>query len=365
MPGSDRIPAQRTRGPSQGAPAPASPAGATGQRAAVLELQRTAGNRAVRQLLARNGTATATSPQKLFDDAVKDAKWTSAYGVLSSSFTKASELDTALSFVDAGQLRYLDDEAKRSGASRTSTVRTALRRRLRKAYGFDDDHDETGRGFGRISVKYGKYKHGKAGAGGHNYEFPMKATFKVDAAAVGADEIAFVQIFKLVDSTTGANLDTRHNFTMRALPNGSTLDRLPDREWGWYGFDDDAGVGGAPGGNVHPWKRSAPKEAGWLKDRPQWNVPNSTWAFETAAVCKTPSPDTATKKGDPAGTVYATITWGFTVDDKLKVHPLPIVEFNKPTKDLIAAVKQWNTQAGLADDADKNSPTQQLLPELK
>ena len=63
--------------------------------------------------------------------------------------------------------------------------------------------------------------------------------------------------------------------------------------------------------------------------------------------------------------MYATITWGFTVDDKLKVHPLPIVEFNKPTKDLIAAVKQWNTQAALTDDADKNSPTQQLLPELK
>jgi hypothetical protein len=362
--GSDRTPAERTPGPAQEARARASPTGATGQRAAVLELQRTAGNRAVRQLLARNGTATATSPQKLFDDAVKDAKWTSAYGVLSSSFTKASELDTALSFVDASQLRYLDDEAKRTGASRTSAVRSAIRRRLRKAYGFDDDHDETGRGFGRISVTYGAYKHGKADPGGHNYEFPMKATFKAEAAAVGADEIAFVQIFKLVDSTTGANLDPRHNFTMRALPNGSTVDRLPDRKWGWYGFDD-AGAGGTASGTVNPWKRSAPKQAAWLTDRPQWNIPNSTWAFETAAVCKTPSPDKATKKGDPAGTVYATITWGFTVDNKLKIHPLPIVEFNKPTKDMIAAVKQWNTQAGLTVDADKNSPTQQLLPELR
>ena len=115
---------------------------------------------------------------------------------------------------------------------------------------------------------------------------------------------------------------------------------------------------------MHPWKRSAPKEAAWLTDRPQWNIPNSTWAFETAAVCKTPSPDTAKKKGDPAGTVYATITWGFTVDDKLKIHTLPISEFNKPSKDMIAAVKQWNAQAGFTTTADKNSPTQQLLPEL-
>ena len=325
-----------------------------------------AGNQAVTQLLARNGSGTATkaSPQQLFDDAVKNEKWTSAYGVLKGSFTKAKDLDTALSFVDASQLRYLDDEAKRSGESRKGSVRTAIRRRLRDTYGFDDDHDETGRGFGRISVKYGSYKHGKADPGGRNYEFPMKATFKPLAAAVGADEIAFVQIFKLVDTKTGANLDPRHNFTMRALPNGSTVDRLPDRKWGWYGYDD-AGAGGTPSGTVNPWKRSAPKKAAWLTDKPQWNVPNSTWAFETAAVCKTPSPDTATKKGDPAGTVYATITWGFTVDDKLKIHTLPIVEFNKPTKDMIAAVNSWNAQAAFTTDADKNSPTQQLLPGLK
>jgi hypothetical protein len=361
MSGHDRLRPQRDATPAPKAAAAAAPPGRASE---ILQLQRVAGNRAVVKMLARNGTATAVSAQQMFDQAVKDAKWASAYGVLSSSFTKAKDLDTALAFVDADQLRYLDDEAKRSGASRGGRVRSSIRRRLRDAFGFDDDHDETGRGFGRISVKYGSYKHGKTGAGGHNYEFPMKATFKAEAAAVGADEIAFVQIFKLVDSTTGANLDPRHNFTMRALPNGSTVDRLPDREWGWYGYDD-AGAGGTPSGTVSPWRRSAPKQAGWLTDKPQWNVPNSTWSFETAAVCKTPSADTAKKKGDPAGTVYATITWGFKVDDKLKIHTLPIVEYNKPTRDMIAAVKQWNAQAGFADDADKNSPDQQLLPELR
>ena len=336
----------------------------SGLAAEILQLQRAVGNRAVTQVLARNGTATRVSPQQLFDQAVKDAKWKSAVGVLKSSFSSAKDLDSALSFVDGDQLRYLDDEAKRGGDSRGGAVRTAIRRRLRKTFGFDDDHDETGRGFGVISVKYGSYKHGKADPGGRNYEFPMTCTFKPLSTVVGADEIAFVQIFKMLDSTTGANIDPRHNFSMRALPDGSTVDRLPGRKWGWYGYDD-AGTGGTPGGNVSPWRRSAPRQAASLSDRPQWNVPNSTWAFETAAVCKTPSPDTSTKKGDPAGTVYATITWGFTVDDKLKVHPLPKVEFNKPTKDMIAAVKQWNTQAGFTDDADKNSPDQQLLPEMR
>ena len=332
--------------------------------AEILQLQRTVGNRAVTQVLARNGTATRASPQQMFDQAVMDKKWGSAYHVLSSSFDKAKELDSALTFVDVDQLRYLDDEAKRRGESRGSAVRTAIRRRLRNVHGFDDDHEETGRGYGLISVKYGKHKHGKANPGGHNYEFPMKCTFKPLAAAVGADEIAFVQIFQMLDSSTSANLDPRHNFTMRALPNGATVDRLPDRKWGWYGYND-AGAGGTPGGTVNPWRRSAPKQAAWLTDKPQWNVPNSIWWFETAALCKTPSPDTTWRKGDPAGTVYATITWGFTVDDKLKVHPLPIVEYNKPSKDMIAAVKQWNAQAGFADDADKNSPDQQLLPDLR
>ena len=342
-------------------PEPADPQRESGRpdSLAVLGLQRRAGNHAVANLLARNGAPVAASPQQLFDDAIKDEKWDSAVTMLDLSFRTRSERHKALTFVSADALRYLDDAAKRSGLKRKSGVRTAVRRALREFHGFDDDHDETGRGFGRITVEYGAATNGDSAAG-TNYQFPMKAKFKPDPKAVAAEEIAFIQRVRLVDTATGANLDPRHNFQMRATADASTVDRLPDRKMGYYGYDNT----GDPSGTIHPWKSSAPKDTAWMTDRPQWNQPDSTWEFETAAVCKKPAADTAKRKGDPEGFVYATITWGFTVDDKLKITPMEIREFNKPSSELIAAVGEWNAQANLPDEDDRNDPDQEELPDL-
>lgn len=77
--------------------------------------------------------------------------------------------------------------------------------------------------------------------------------------------------------------------------------------------------------------------------------------FETAVVCLS---------GSDAGTVYATLLWGFTTDAALKVTPRPQRATTKQSRDFGSAVEQWNEQA--ADPTrPQNSPNQIALPTLR
>ena len=114
----------------------------------------------------------------------------------------------------------------------------------------------------------------------------------------------------------------------------------------------DAGGGGA---TLKPWKKAAPTDPAFMYDRPSWSVPNTTWDFETSVICKA---------GADAGKVYATVTWGFSVDAARKIVEKERVVTNKPTAGFSSAVDRWNTQAA-GPEADRNAPGQQTLPALK
>ena len=84
----------------------------------------------------------------------------------------------------------------------------------------------------------------------------MGITFTPDPALCAADEIAFVQTAKTVDTTTG--VDPSPNHPNRNLPDYTHLDRVAGKKFGWYGYMDDE----SKSGNVTPWKRSESQNSG-------------------------------------------------------------------------------------------------------
>ena len=320
----------------------------------VLALQRSHGNRAVVRMLARNGPALKT-PKQMFEEDVAGGKWDRALQGLQVLDKK--QIGSALGFLTPDQLRYLDDAATRDKQGESSGVRSKIRAELRHQ-GATKEHSQSGRGFGKASAKYGKITSGKKSA--TDYKVPIELTFKPDPAAVAADEITWIQSVRTVDTATGANNEPRPEFAARATPTNWMLDRLEGRKHGWYGFADDDTVQN----NVRPWRSSAPKQAAWMYDAPGWNEPDMRWEFEAAAVCRKGAADTATRKGDKPGFVYAVVTWGFDVGPHGEVKTHKIKVFNKPTGDFTAAVALWNSQAR-NELAVMNSPDQEELPAVQ
>jgi hypothetical protein len=332
-------PAERGSGPVDGPLTPAT----------VIALQRLHGNTAVTRYLSRQ--PTLVTPKKMFEDDVTAKKWDRAIQTL-QNFDKGPTAG-ALSFLDINQLSYLDDAAARRGIKESSDVRKAIRKMLE---GRGVKRPEAGRHYGKLEAKVGKITHGKNGG---TYEYPMDITFTPDPALCAADEIAFVQTAKTVDTTTG--VDPSPNHPNRNLPDYTHLDRVAGKKFGWYGYMDDE----SKSGNVTPWKRASPKTPAWMWDGPSWDHTNMTWFYETAVVCRKSAADTVDRKGDPPGFVYAAVTWGFTVNNDGTVKGLPTQVFNKPTEILDQSVQAWNTQAAGAP-AQRNAPgsAQDLLPNL-
>ena len=166
-----------------------------------------------------------------------------------------------------------------------------------------------------------------------------------------ADEIAFIQTVRLVDTATGANKDPEETNKKRQTATATSVDRLGGKEQGWYGLNDDK----TAGGNLTPWKKTDPAKPAKMTDKPSWNKASTTWQFETLVVCRT---------GTDAGKVYAVVTWGFTVDADLKLTPLSRTITNKQSAEATAAIGKWNDQAA-GPAADRNAPGQKSLPALK
>ncbi|MGH3813565.1 MAG: hypothetical protein ACRDUV_14120, partial [Pseudonocardiaceae bacterium] len=114
----------------------------------------------------------------------------------------------------------------------------------------------------------------------------------------------------------------------------------------------DNGMGS---GTLTVWKKSAPATPAKMRDRASWNQPNTTWQFETMAVCRS---------GADAGKVYAVVTWGFTVDTDLKLTEQARMVTNKQSTEATTAVGQWNDQAA-GSAVGRNAPGQMSLPALK
>jgi hypothetical protein len=331
----------------------AAPPSAATPAARVLALQRSHGNRAVTRLLARQpGVRT---PKQMFEEDVTARKWDRALSALGT--LDKSQIGPALGFLTPDQLRYLDDEATREGMSSSGTVRAGIGKAL-VGQGVTKEHAKSGRGFGKASAKYGKIMSGKKNA--TDYSVEISLDFKPDPAAVAADEITWIQTVRTVDTATGALNEPRPEFSSRATPSSWMLDRMEGRTHGWYGFADDASAQN----NVRPWRRAAPKTSAWMWDQPAWDVPNMTWEFEAAAVCRTGSADTAMRKGDKPGFVYAVVTWGFDTGAHGEVKTHKIKVWNKPTDEFGEAVGLWNAQAR-NELATMNAPGQQQLPAVQ
>lgn len=334
--------------------APAAPS--TPAVEAILRMQQTYGNQAVarslasaRNVLARDPTAEAEAERvkKLgvdYDAAVKAGDWEQAAELLNAY--NEDDIKTRVKARTAAELRLLDDGAERKGHA--GRLRPFIAAGL-TALGATETQAKPGRQYGEITVKYGTKKDGdKATKKRGNY--PTEIEFKPDAAAVNADEIAFIQKVRLVKTGTNENKDWDATNLGRATAKSASIDRLSGRKHGWYGYNDDETYG-----NVKPWKKAAPATAAWMYDDPGAGIADSTWEFETAAVCRA---------GTDAGTVYATITWGFTMDADFKVTGISEKIFNKPTKDFGEAIDKWNAQAA-GPAAARNKADQAALPVTK
>jgi hypothetical protein len=351
---------------------PPAPPRRTDSTASILALQQGIGNHAVARMLARDpdppptatattgsGTASASTKtdEEQFDDAVAADDWAKAaellqklpkpaHKALALSAGQMLELGKALS-VD--QLRLLQDAALRESAT-LGWSGTFLRVGIRAALKLKGVKDSAaGAQFGTLDWKI--LERVSAPAKGGQYAYKIEITYLPDTAAVDADEVGFIQTVRLVDTKTGANKDPREEFQNRQTGDSTNIDRLPGKELGWYGMTDTGGGGGT----LTTWKKGDPTKPAYMMDRPTWNQPNTTWSFETAVVCKS---------GPDAGKVYATMTWGFTVDDDNKLTEMDIVALNKPSPGFTAAVDMWNQQAA-GPEAKRNAPGQKPLPELK
>jgi hypothetical protein len=320
---------------------------------ALLSLQRTAGNQAVGAMLARNGpTGGTAAPTKsdadLYDDAVKAGDWDKAAELVTKlEWGKISDKLVALT---ADQLRLLDDALSRLGGifSKRVLVRAMIAATLVRDKGVDEKKAAPGRAYGEIKAEVGTIKNGDKSTGAY-FEYPIKVIFKPDKSAVNADEIAFIQSVRVVGTASGSNKSPYG--TKRMTGKNTKVDRLTGREQGWYGYNDDD----TPSGTVQAWRKADPDKEAWLEDTPSADYENTTYEFETAAVCKS---------GPDKGTVYAVLKWGFTTDSDLKVTGAPNKVFNKMSKEFSAAVDKWNEQAKGAA-ADRNAPGQKELPAVK
>ena len=319
---------------------------------AILSLQRTAGNQAVGAMLARNGpTGGTATPAKtdaaLYDDAVKAGDWDKAAELLIK--LEWSKLSDKLDALTVDQLRLLDDGLSRLGgiSPKRMLVRTMIATTLRDK-GVDEKKLGPGTAYGEIKAEVGTIKNGDKSTGDY-YEYPIKVIFKPNKAAVNADEIAFIQSVRVVGTATGTNKSPYG--TKRMTGKNTKVDRLTGKEQGWYGANDDD----SPSGTSQSWRKTDPDKEAWLEDTPSADYENTTYQFETAAVCKS---------GPDKGTVYAVLTWGFTTDADLKVTATPNKVFNKMSKEFSAAVDKWNEQAKGAA-ADRSAAGQKELPTPK
>jgi hypothetical protein len=323
----------------------------------LLALQQSAGNVAVqRAILARNGggaTATAAptgakTPDQAFADALAAKDWDKLAVILNSVFSW-SDAGDKIDTLDADQCRWLDDAARRVlPAAAAARIAIFARSRLGDL-GVDEAHQAPGAGYGEMEMEVISVTDGVVGT--KSYEYSMKIKFKPEVAAVKADSIAFIQRVRLVDTKTGANKDWDQVNRERATTRQSSIDRIPGKDQGWYGVANDL----TDQGNLQTWVRGGTKTEAFMTDAPGAAIPDTTWEFETAAVSRS-GPDT--------GTVYGVITWGFTVDDKLKVTGMPNLTFNKPTSDFSAAIATWNKQAK-GPAAKRTSPNQAELPAVQ
>ena len=343
------------RGQANSAPLPAADP-ARGSGAWLLGLQRTAGNRAVTAMVARMtptraslaASAAVLDPEeKAFDAALRVGDWETAAASLVNVATPTTRLWT----LTVEQLRLLQDAVFR-GRDRLGVMGGAIDVAIAlelQSRGVPAAKVPLGAAFGKLDFTVTERTNGNK-ATGDAYGYGIQIAFTPDTAVVDADEIGFVQTVRVVDSRTGADKEQDWTSKKRQTASDTSVDRVRGNELGWYGMLDD----GTAEVEFVPWPTGDPKTA-FMVDRPSWVSPNTTFTFETLAVCTA---------GADVGKVYAAVTWGFTVDEELRITDLPRNVTNKQSPEATAAVEAWNAQSAGAK-ANRNAPHQKPLPALR
>ncbi len=311
--------------------------------ASVLRLPRAVGNGAGTVMLARSAP-----DEKAFDDAVKSGDWATAATSLATLAMPA----TTLPPLTIDQLRLLQDAVTRARCVLGGVgivLQLAIAVEL-QGKGVPATKVAAGTVFGRLETKVDERSDGDQ-ATGTPYAYKITITFTPDPAVIDADEIAFIQTTRLVETASGSNKDPKETNQKRQTPSATSVDRRSGKKQGWYGMMMDNGMGS---GTLTVWKKSAPATPATMQDRASWNQPNTTWQFETIVVCRS---------GANAGKVYAVVTWGFTVDADLKLTEQAPTVTNKQSMEATTAVGKWNDQAA-GTAADCNAPGQMSLPTL-
>jgi hypothetical protein len=297
--------------------------------------------------VARSGGYLRSPDENAFDDAVTSGDWATAATSLARLATPTAKLLP----LTIDQLRLLQDAVTRArcmlgGAG--IVLRLAIAVAL-QGKGVPATKIAAGTAFGTLESKVDARIDGDKAAGTW-YAYTITITFTPDTAAVDADEIAFIQTVRLVETESGTNNDPEETNKKRQTPSATSVDRRCGKKQGWYGMKDN----GTDSAQLTAWRKSAPDTPATMQDRSSWNQPNTTWQFETMVVCRC---------GADAGTVYAVLTWGFTVDADLTLTEHAQTVTNKQSPEATAAVGTWNDQAA-GSTADRNAPGQMSLPAL-
>ncbi len=283
-----------------------------------------------------------------FDDAVTAGDWATA----ATSLAKLAMPRNKLAPLTIDQLRLLQDAVTRArsalgGVGRVLQIAIAVEL---QGNGVPAGKIAAGAAFGKLETKVDERIDGDE-ATGRWYTYKINIIFIPDPTAVDADEIAFIQTVRLVETASSANTDPDQTNQKRQTPSATSVDRRSGKKHGWYGMKDDGT--GSP--QLTAWKKSAPATPATMHDRSSWNQPNTTWQFETMVVCRS---------GADTGKVYVVATWGFTVDADLHLAEQAPTVTNKQSTEATTAVRNWNDQAA-GSAFDRNAPGQMPLPALK
>lgn len=273
-----------------------------------------------------------------FDDAVAAGDWPAAAEALNGfSDTDIAERTAHL---DADSLRQLLAAARvhprLAGGGRIVTAGQGTAAAPGK-----------GQLFGRIEIHQ---EIGSPGFPGGRYYSPVEIRFHPDPEVCDCDEIAFVQTVRTVATGTNESRQPPGKLRERLNADQEGVDRFHTQKQGWYGRSnsDENQEQMTPGNSLVPTPAV-------MSDHPSSTMPSTTWTFETAVIART---------GPQANTVYATVRWGFVVDEVNAVTALPIAVEDRISPGFATAVDAWNRQAA-GPEGGRTHPDQQRLPTFR
>jgi hypothetical protein len=302
----------------------------------LIALQRSAGNRAVNRILARDA----------WSDAVKYDKWKDAAKSLSDLTDK--DVGAHLAQLNVGQLGALLVGTRDWGTNgNDETVwdpKTNARiRDLIYAH-------RKGRAFVKF-IPAGNVAAGKLGSaikGSNPTGMQIELYFLPDPDKVSAFEIAFVQVVRRLKADGSVDRDNEQAYAAdRTTAGGWHIDAYEADTSPYYGMK-----GFSSSSITFPWYRSAPTIPCFMRDTPGMI---GDGRFEAEAV-------PVSMNGDDEGKAYGSITWGMTKKDG-QVTTDAVGYKAAPSADFKAAAAAWNAQA--TNPAKRANLGQQELPAPK